>query len=76
MYKLENSSYGIGTWIELKIRKDSSIQDILSLTTNAINNGDYLKKGLIFTPILLILILIFLLIKLKTKIFFKNSNSP
>jgi len=64
MYKLNNSSYGIGTWIELKVEGENSIQNILSLTGNAIKKTD-LKKNIFIHPVLLIIILILLLRKLK-----------
>jgi len=64
MYKLNNSSYGIGTWIELNVEGENLIGDIVSLTGNAIKETDF-KKIFLFTPILLVIILILLLRKLK-----------
>lgn len=66
MYKLNNSSYGIGTWIELKVEGDNPIQNILSLTGDTIKEIPY-QKAFLFTPILFLIILIFLLVKLKRK---------
>lgn len=63
-YKLNNSSYGIGTWIELKVEGGNSVGELLSLTGNAIKEID-LQKIFLFTPILLLIILILLLRKLK-----------
>jgi hypothetical protein len=66
MYKLNNSSYGIGTWIELKVEGENPIQNILSLTGNTIK-GISLQKIFLFTPILFLIVLILLLRKLKKK---------
>jgi len=63
-YKLNNSSYGIGTWIELKVEGNNSIQNILSLTGSTIKEIPY-QKIFLFTPILFLIILILLLKKLK-----------
>jgi hypothetical protein len=66
MYKLNNSSYGIGTWIELKVEGSNPIQNIISLTGNTIKEIPY-QKVFLFTPIFLLIILIFLLRKLKRR---------
>jgi hypothetical protein len=66
MYKLNNSSYGIGTWIELKVEGNNPIQNILSLTGSTIKEMSY-QKAFLFTPILFFIILFFLLVKLKRK---------
>jgi len=66
MYKINNSSYGIGTWIELKVEGNNPLQNILSLTGNTIKEISY-QKIFLFTPILLLAVLIFLLRKLKRK---------
>jgi hypothetical protein len=66
MYKLNNSSYGIGTWIELKVEGSNPIQNIISLTGNTIKEIPY-QKVFLFTPILLLITLIFLLRKLKRR---------
>jgi len=66
MYKLDNSSYGIGTWIELEVKENNSIKTILSLTGNVINDTG-IEKIFLFTPVLLIIILILLTRKLKQK---------
>jgi hypothetical protein len=65
-YKMENSSYAIGTWIQLSVAKNNSVQEVLMITGNAIKKLDYTKIFL-FTPVLFIVILIFLLVKLKKK---------
>ncbi|VVB83411.1 Uncharacterised protein [uncultured archaeon] len=62
MYKLNNSSYGIGTWIELNAESGN----FFSMTGSAINNFDY-GKIFLFSPILLLIILFLLLRKLKRK---------
>ena len=66
MYKLNNSSYGIGTWIELKVENGDSIQNISSLTGDSIR-GINIQKVFLFSPILLLIILFLLLKKLKSK---------
>jgi hypothetical protein len=66
MYKINNSSYGIGTWIELKVEGNNPIQNIISLTGSTIKGIDT-KKAFLFTPILLLVVLIFLLRKLKRR---------
>ncbi|MEK6826908.1 MAG: hypothetical protein AABX99_00290 [Nanoarchaeota archaeon] len=63
-YKLNNSSYGIGTWIELKVEGRNPVGEILSLTGNAVRELD-LQRIFLFTPILLLIILFLLLRKLK-----------
>lgn len=65
-YKMNNSSYGIGTWVELNVSGENNVQNILSLTGEAINNFDY-GKIFLFIPILLLITLFFLLRKLKNK---------
>jgi hypothetical protein len=65
-YKMINSSYAIGTWIQLSVKKDNSIQEVLSITGDTIKKIDY-KKIFLFTPILFVSILILLLLKLKRK---------
>ena len=72
MYKLKDSSYGIGSWIELSIAKNNSMTKILLLTGNAINKTGS-KKIFFLTPILLLIILILLLSKLKKR---KNYLPP
>jgi hypothetical protein len=66
MYKLDNSSYGIGNWIELKVEGNNPIQNIISLTGRTIKEINY-QKAFLFTPILLLVVLFFLLKKLKRK---------
>lgn len=73
MYKLNNSSYGIGTWIELKVEGTNPIQNILSLTGSTIKQINS-QKAFLFTPILFLIILIFLLKKLKRKNTEFNEN--
>jgi hypothetical protein len=63
-YKLENSSYAIGIWIEVKIKKNE--YSILSLTGKIVE-GNSLTKLFIFTPLLLVIVLLLLLSKLKKK---------
>lgn len=66
MYKLKDSSYGIGTWIELNIKQEKSVQNIL-LVTGKIIHSNNLEKIFLFTPFLFLVVLILLLIKLKNK---------
>ncbi len=66
MYKLNNSSYGIGTWIELKVEGGDSIQNVLSLTGESVK-GTEIQKVFLFSPILFLIILFILLKKLKSK---------
>ena len=65
-YKLNDSSYGIGTWIELNV----SGKNFLSLTGKTIG-GISPEKIFYFTPLLLFAILIFLFKKLKKKTEFR-----
>ncbi len=62
MYKLNNSSYGIGAWIELNVNGEKFLS-LTGKTTDEISYG----KIFYFLPLLLIVILIFLLRKLKKK---------
>jgi len=64
IYKMKNSSYAIGTWVKLNISRDNSVQEIFSITGNAIKEFNY-QKIFFFTPILFLIILIFLLYKSK-----------
>jgi hypothetical protein len=64
-YQLENSSYAIGTWIELEVVKNN-FQNVLSLNGGVIKEQS-LSKTFLFTPLLFIIILTFLLLKLKKK---------
>ena len=66
MYRLNNSSYGIGAWIELKVEGGDSIQNILSLTGESVKEIK-IQKIFLFSPILLLIILFLLLKKLKSK---------
>jgi hypothetical protein len=65
-YKLENSSYAIGMWIEVNITKGSLISP-LPVTGKAVNDNSF-KNIFLISPLLFLLILIFLLVKLKKKI--------
>jgi hypothetical protein len=68
MYKLTNSSYGIGTWIKLNVTEGDIMEDDFPITGKIINTSDYIKKGFLFSPILLVIILIFLIfLSKKTK---------
>jgi hypothetical protein len=71
-YKLENSSYAIGTWIELEVAKNN-LQNVLPLTGDSIKNLDY-KKIFFLTPLLFIIILVFLLLKLKRNNIQRSKN--
>jgi hypothetical protein len=61
-YKMSDSSYAIGTWIELNVTKDNS--ELSPITGNVIKEINY-KKIFLFSPILFLIILIFLLSRLK-----------
>jgi hypothetical protein len=63
-YKLENSSYAIGIWVEVKITKND--YSVFSLTGKIVEENS-LTKIFIFTPLLLIIVLLLLLLKLKKK---------
>jgi len=65
MYKLKNSSYGIGTWIELEITSNSPDQKISLLSGKAIQDISSVKTCLILSSIILAIITLALLIKLK-----------
>lgn len=66
MYKLNNSSYRIGTWVELKVEGENSIKNVLSLTGSTIEKIDA-QKIFLFSPILFLITLFLLLKKLKSK---------
>lgn len=74
MYRLRNSSYGIGTWIELEITNNSPNQKISLLSGRAIQDIGSIKVGFIFFSIVLSIILTILLIKLRKKSFRINLN--
>ncbi len=67
MYKLQNSSYGIGTWVDLQITGNSLIEKINLISGETIQNIGSIKIGLISFSGILALILIILFIKLKRK---------
>jgi hypothetical protein len=62
-YKLENSSYAVGIWIEVNVTKNK-FNPILLLTGKT-TEGNSQENIFVFTPLLLLIILILLLIKLK-----------
>jgi hypothetical protein len=64
-YKLENSSYAIGIWVEVNATKNN-FNPILSLTGNAVKENSF-GKLFIFSPLLFLIVLVFLLIRLKKK---------
>jgi len=74
LYKLENSSYGIGIWTDLEIKQNPSIKESLSITGGATNENNSFQNYLFFTPVLFIAILIFLLKRLKDKEAKGSSN--
>jgi hypothetical protein len=64
-YKLENSSYAVGIWIEVNVTKNS-FNPIFLLTGKTVE-GNSAENFFIFTPLLLLIILIILLLNLKRK---------
>jgi len=72
-YKIENSSYAIGAWIQLNITNNNHFSKILSITGSSIKELDY-KKIFFLTPILFFAILVFLLFKLKKNKTELNKN--
>ncbi|MDE1848993.1 MAG: hypothetical protein KGH55_03095 [Nanoarchaeota archaeon] len=63
LYRLENSSYGIGTWILLDVSDPNPIKKVLSLTGSAVKRGLSADKIWISSVFLLTLLLVLLVIK-------------
>jgi hypothetical protein len=66
MYKLRDSSYGIGTWIELHA-SNTAPQGISFLSGKAVQENNFMKSGLISVSLILTITLLILIIKLKKK---------
>lgn len=66
-YKLENSSYGVGTWIELHVSNNNFVKNLLSVTGNAIG-GSLSVAGIWASSVVLLLAFLILLI-IRTKKF-------
>ena len=65
-YKLDNSSYGVGTWIELDVGEEHLSPNVLSATGDAIQQLN-IQKVFLFSPIIFLVILFLLMKKIKGK---------
>jgi len=67
LYKMQDSSYGIGTWVELKIRGNSADSKISFISGRIVQKINQKQAGTILMPFLTAALLFFLILILKIK---------